>query len=66
MTPSNPASDTQKGVRVHVTDLETGDTDEAIVPTGDYLIIAVEPARYEVQAHQNGTHIITVKGRTRR
>lgn len=54
-----------KGIKVQVTDLETGDTEEAIVPTGDYLIIAVEPCHYEVQAYPNGTHVITVKGRTR-
>lgn len=52
-----------KGVKVSVLDLETGDTEEAIVPVGDYVIIAVEPAFYEIQTHENGTHVITVKGR---
>lgn len=54
-----------KGIKVQVTDLETGDTDEVVVPTGDYVLIAVDPCQYEVQAHDNGTHVITVKGRTR-
>lgn len=54
------------GIKVVVTDLQTGDTEEAVVPTGDYLVLAVEPATYEVQVYPNGTHVITVKGRTRR
>jgi len=51
-------SSRKRGVKVQATDLETGDTEEAIVPTGDYLIIAVEPATYEVQVYPNGTHVI--------
>lgn len=51
---------------VTVTDNETGDTETAQVPDGDYLMIATQPATYSVQAHANGTHVITVKNRTKR
>lgn len=50
-------------IRVVVEDIETGDTDSAVVGDGDYLIVCTEPAHYSVQAHANGTHVITVKGR---
>lgn len=50
-------------VRVMVEDLETGDTDSAVVGDGDYLVVCTQPAHYTVQAHANGTHVITVKGR---
>ena len=50
-------------VRVTVEDIETGDTDSAVVGDGDYLIVCTQPAHYTVQAHANGTHVITVKGR---
>lgn len=50
-------------VRVTVEDIETGDTDSAVVGDGDYLVVCTQPAHYTVQAHANGTHVITVKGR---
>ncbi len=50
-------------VRVVVTDEQTGDTDEARVADGDYLMLATHPCTYTVVAHANGTHVITVKGR---
>ena len=51
-------------VKVTVVDEQTGDREEAIVPDGDYLIICTAPAWvHHVQAHANGTHVLTVKGR---
>ena len=53
-------------LRVQVTDMETGDTDECEVPDGDYLIICHEPCHLATtQTFPNGTHVLTVKGRTR-
>lgn len=53
-------------LRVTVVDIETGDSDEAVVADGDYLIICTEPCHVaHTQAHANGTHVLTVKGRRR-
>lgn len=49
---------------VTVRDEQTGDTDTTHVPDGDYLILVTDPARVHIQAHANGTHVLTVKGRT--
>jgi hypothetical protein len=52
-------------LRVTARDLEFGDEQVAEVKAGDYLILCTEPAFVaNVQAHSNGTHVITVKGRT--
>lgn len=51
-------------LRVTVTDVESGDNDECEVSQGDYLLITHDPCyQAGVQAHANGTHVITVKGR---
>ena len=42
-------------------DNETGEEQTAQVPDGDYLIVCTDPATYSIQAHGNGTHVITVK-----
>jgi hypothetical protein len=53
-----------KGVRVTCVDLDTGESESVTVKAGDYVLIPVEPCyRASVQAHGNGTHVITVKGR---
>lgn len=53
-------------LRVQVTDVETGDTDECEVASGDYLLITHDPCWLDsTQAYGNGTHVLTVKGRTR-
>lgn len=53
-------------VRVRVWDDEADDEpEEAVVPEGDYFLIATDPCTYGVQAYANGTHVITVKGRIR-
>jgi hypothetical protein len=54
-----------KGIRVTVEDLETGEREEKVVPPGEYLLLTVEPCHlHYTSAFANGTHIITVKGRT--
>jgi hypothetical protein len=51
-------------LRVTVTDEQTGDADEAVVQDGDYIIVCADPCYlHGVQAHGNGTHVLTVKGR---
>lgn len=51
-------------LKVTVVDEQTGETETAQVPDGDYLIICVQPCwLHHVQAHNNGTHVLTVKGR---
>lgn len=50
-------------VRVVATDEQTGESDERVIPDGDYLLICVRPAHLtHTQAHANGTHVLTVKG----
>lgn len=54
-----------KGVKVTAEDLDTGETETKVVEEGDYNIIVVAPAYIDgVQTYANGTHVITVKGRT--
>ena len=52
-------------VRVTVVDEQTGQEETQVVADGDYLLIVTEPAYLSyTQAHANGTHVLTVKGRT--
>lgn len=45
----------------------TGETETTQVPDGDYLLIVTEPAYLSyTQAHANGTHVLTIKGRVQR
>jgi hypothetical protein len=54
-----------KGIRVTVEDLDTGEREEKTLPAGEYLVIATEPCHVaHTTAHGNGTHIVTIKGRT--
>jgi hypothetical protein len=51
-------------VRVTLVDEQTGDQETKIVPDGDYLLIVTDPAYVaHIQAHGNGTHVLTIKGR---
>lgn len=54
------------GLRVTVVDQD--DHEETVeVPEGDYLLICAEPCYMaHVQAFKNRTHVVTIKGRTRR
>lgn len=50
---------------VTVTDDQTGDTETVVVPDGDYLLVCHEPCfMAHTQSHGNGTHVVTIKGRT--
>ncbi len=54
-------------LRVTVTDVLTGDTETAEIPAGDYLILCTDPC-YLAGAQtypKSGTHVLTIKGRTR-
>lgn len=54
-------------LRIQITDVETGDFDECEVADGDYLLVCHEPCFLDsTQAYANGTHVLTVKGRTKR
>ena len=50
-------------LRVEVTDLETGESDIAIVATGDYLMLTASPCYVDgIQTYPaKGTHVLTVK-----
>lgn len=53
------------GIHVVATDLETGETSEAIIRPGDYVLVAAEPCRLAHEEHRaNGTVILTLKDRT--
>lgn len=53
-------------IRVVATDLETGDTSEAILKPGQHVLVVAEP-RYlaSEQNHLNGTTVLTIKRRPR-
>ena len=52
-------------VRVTVVDEQTGEAETVVVPDGEYLLTVTEPAYLaHTQAHANGTHVLTIKGRT--
>lgn len=53
-------------LRVTVTDVETGDSDEAEVAEGDYFLVCHQPCRLDgVTVHGDGsTHVLTIKDRT--
>ena len=54
-----------KGLRVMVEDLETGEKDEKVIPPGEYILTTVEPCHLASSvAYANGTHVLTIKGRT--
>lgn len=51
-----------RGLRVTVEDLDTGDTETADVPLDDYLILTTGKCELtHVQTYANGTHVLTVK-----
>lgn len=53
------------GTRVTAEDLATGESSEVVIKN-DYVIICDGGAVASIQAYENGTHVITVKGRGRR
>lgn len=51
-----------KGVRIEVTDLDTGDKDSAVIQPGDYMVITVDPCHVaHTNKYGNGTHVVTIK-----
>lgn len=53
-------------LRVTVVDEQTDESETVIVLAGDYLLVCHEPCRLaHTQAYGNGTHVVTIKGRTR-
>lgn len=47
-----------------IRDEQTGDIEMVCVPDGEYFLLVTEPCHLgHVQAHANGTHVLTVKGR---
>jgi hypothetical protein len=53
---------------VTVRDNETGETDSAQVPDGDFLLICTEPCRLDSTQNYptKGTVVLTIKGRATR
>lgn len=52
-------------LRVTVEDLETGEKQTRDLPSGDYFMLTTAPAYVDgIQSFKNGTHVVTVKGRT--
>lgn len=52
-------------LKITVEDLEEGGSQTVMVPAGDYFILTTHPCYVDgTQIYKNGTHVITVKGRT--
>jgi hypothetical protein len=52
-------------LRITVVNEETGETSTETIPQGEYLLTTAEPCYLaHVQVHGNGTHVLTIKGRT--
>ena len=57
------ATDSTKPIRVTAEDLETGDK-RSVEVMDDYVILAAGSCYVaHTQAHANGTHVVTIKGR---
>jgi hypothetical protein len=53
-------------VTIAIRDNETGETETTLVADGDYIVITTAPAYVgHINMYGNGTHVVTVKGRTR-
>lgn len=51
-------------LHVTVRDEQTGDVETVRIPDGEYFILATAPCHVaHVNAHANGTHVLTVKDR---
>lgn len=48
---------------VTVRDTETGEEQTREISDNDYMVITTGTCRYQVDAHANGTHVVTIKGR---
>ena len=56
------AESDRRGIRVTVEDLETGDTDSAVIWNNYVLITAGSCEQTYRQISANGTHVLTIKG----
>lgn len=54
-------------LQVIITDVETSESGECTVAEGDYVVICAAPCYLDgVQAYPTtGTHVVTIKGRTK-
>lgn len=50
-----------KGIRVTVTDLETGEEERRVIENDYILICAGNRVLAHTNVHANGTHVLTVK-----
>ena len=51
-------------LHVTVQDEQTREVETVRVPDGEYFLLVTEPCHlHHVQAHANGTHVLTIKGR---
>lgn len=52
-------------LRVTVEDIDTGDSDTALVQEGDYFLVTHDPCELtHTQVYSGGkTHVLTIKGR---
>lgn len=55
-------ADAEKGIRITVEDLETGDTESTVIWDNYLLITAGSAHLHGVHAHATGTHVLTVRG----
>jgi hypothetical protein len=52
-----------EGMRVSIVDLENGDTDEATIQPGQYVLFVAAPCHLAGEVHhRNGTTVLTLKG----
>ncbi len=67
MAEGQAMSDEKKAtLRVTVEDLETGEKATRDVPAGEYMMLVTAPAYVaHTNVFKNGTHVVTIKGRTR-
>lgn len=50
---------------ITVTDDQTDQTEVVYLPEGEYFLVCHEPCRLDdTSAYANGTHVLTIKGRT--
>ena len=58
-----PGLTAQQGIRVTAEDLDTGESESRVIWDDYNLVCAGSCYLANVQAHANGTHVLTIKGR---
>ena len=52
-------------IRITLEHLKTGEKQTRELPSGDYFLLTTAPAWVNgIRVYKNGTHIVTIKGRT--